>query len=177
MSGHRRAAVALHGLQAFDRQAMLAELPIADQQILQGYLNELDALGFSNGPDLLQQLPPSMTAIPADGDSGEPAAVLRRASAAQLLDCLQEEPASLIARVLALDNWPWQEALLTQLAAPLRQRVRAQMQALPAAPRLQACLLATLAQKLAALPVRRVAPLASKRKPHWLAAWRQRWSR
>ena len=39
MSGHRQAAVALHGLAEEDRTLILAELPPADQATLQDYLN------------------------------------------------------------------------------------------------------------------------------------------
>lgn len=130
MSGHRRAAVALHGLKAEDRQWMLAELPAADQQILQQYIDELDALGFSYGPELAVDLAAKPITKPVKADEPEniapPGALqqLQKASAEQMLACLQDEPASLIARLIALHDWPWREALLTQMSALARQRVR-----------------------------------------------------
>jgi hypothetical protein len=137
MSGHRRAAVALHGLNAEDRKWMLAELPAADQQILQQYLDELDELGFSYGPELAVDLAASPVTSPVTkpvksdkSDESEniapPGALqqLQKACAEQVLVCLQDEPASLIARLLALHDWPWREALLTQMSALARQRVR-----------------------------------------------------
>ncbi len=170
MSGHRRAAVALHGLQAADRQAMLAQLPEQDQHILQDYLAELDALGFSYGPDLAQELP-------ARAETGvDPVQQLRRMPLARLLPVLADEPALVIARVLQMHAWPWQESFLGQLPALLKQRVRAHLaQDLPAAPKLQAFLLDKLLRKIASQPPGRSNP--APQAISWLAKWRQKWSR
>lgn len=172
MSGHRRAAVALHGLQAADRQAMLSQLPEHDQQILQDYLAELDALGFSYGPDLAQEIPVRVDKGPAV----DAVTQLRRMPLARLLPALADEPAMVIARVLQIQAWPWQENFLGQLPALLKQRVRGHLaQGLPPAPKLQACLLENLLRKIASQPPRRMNP--APQAVSWLANWRQRWSR
>ena len=153
MSGHRRAAVALHGLNPEDRQWMLAELPAADQQILQQYLEELDALGFSYGPELAADLAAGPVKAAEPENIAPPGTLqrLQKASAEQMLACLQDEPASLIARLMALHDWPWREAMLTQMSALARQRVRtllADPVANSPAPMLDDFLLDTVAARL-----------------------------
>jgi hypothetical protein len=135
---------------------MLAELPAADQQILQQYIEELDALGFSYGPELAADLAagPVKAAEPENIPSHAPPGSLQqlqKASAEQMLACLQDEPASLIARLMALHDWPWREAMLTQMSALARQRVRtllADPVANSPAPMLDDFLLDTVAARL-----------------------------
>ena len=151
---------------------MLAQLPVQDQQILQEYLSELDALGFSYGPELAQEIP----AMVESGGVADPASRLRHMPLARLVPVLADEPALVIARVLQIEAWPWQERFLAQLPALLKQRVRSHLlQHDSAAPKLQAWLLANLLRKIASQPPARksVAPKAVS----WLASWRQRWSR
>lgn len=187
MSGHRRAALALHGLQARDKQWLLAQLPAQDQSILQGHLQELDTLGFQYEPDLLEQLPAASEAAPAPypalqkgpaspeqmvPDQMDPidAAIghIARAGAEQILLLVQDEPLGWLARLLACQPWPWQPALLEQLPAPTRQRVRTM--SVPAAPQLDRSLLLALQQAIADAPTPLPAPLPQRR---WFAWWRR----
>lgn len=121
MSGHRQAALALYGLTAQDQDAILAELPPQDQQVLRTYLAELAELGFDGGA-----VPPAMP--DSQGAAASPASAaeqVRRASAQALFEAVGSEPASLIAALLAIDTWPWAAGLLDLLAAPQRTQVRA----------------------------------------------------
>ena len=113
MSGHRQAAVALHGLVEEDRQLILAQLPDADQSTLRGYLAELAELGFDSGGMATGVAEP--VAKPAAG-----APELAHAAPATMLRLLENEPASLVAQVLALEQWRWSAGLLA-LSAPARR--------------------------------------------------------
>jgi hypothetical protein len=120
MTGHRRAAVALHGLHAADRKWILDALPCADREQLTRYLGELKDLGFVDGEAIADTQvfhPPS-----ADKAGPEsPADRLGQASAAQVFACLEREHASLIAQILLIREWRWAEGFL-QLFAPLRRK-------------------------------------------------------
>lgn len=114
MSGHRRAALALHELVPADRELVLAELPEGEQRLLRGYLDELEELGFGGVAvnEVLAGEPPSSAAqVVAGADAG---AVLR---------ALDGEPAFLICALLGAQSWPWESALLAALPAHLRLRV------------------------------------------------------
>ncbi len=184
MSGHRRSAVALHGLNANDRQWMLAQLPAADQQILQQYLNELDALGFCYGPELADELK-SESQPPAAMPPVRPLLALeqvQQASAQQMRLCLQEEPASLVARLLAQHEWVWQDALLAQMSALARQRVRSLLaETMAPAPMLDEFLLNAVAARLREpgllAPSQNPASQPANKKIGWLATWGMQWKR
>ena len=161
MSGHRRTAVALHGLHEQDRQWMLAELAPQDQATVRAHLKELDELGFSYGPDMIGEVnkPPLDAASPLP-----PLQRLQLATVQQLLALLQEEPAALIARLFSLHAWPWQEALLNQLPAARRQRIRSLMQPIPATS-LDDFLIDALARRLQAQPSLQADGAAPRSKP------------
>ncbi len=159
MSGHRRTAVLLHGMHEQDRQWMLAELAPKDQATVRAYLEELDALGFSYGPDMMAQVNQPTTPL-------SPLQSLQLAGVQQMLALLQEEPPGLIARLFSLHTWPWQEALLKQLPANKRQRIRGLMVPAPASA-LDSFLIDTLAKRLQALPQADIAAPRNKPAPWW----------
>lgn len=112
MSGHRRAAAALHALAEADRAAILARLPAPDQAMLRGYLDELQALGFqSEGADF--------------GALDAPPARLELAPAGMVFSVLEHEPAVLVAQVLALQQWPWEAEVLALCTSARRDLIRA----------------------------------------------------
>jgi hypothetical protein len=119
MSGHRQAAAALYGLARADQDGILSELAERDQRILRGYLAELTELGFdktvtmapSNGTQPAEQ-PPSATAGAVEF---APGSRLRGAGASEVFAVVAQEPAALIAQLLALEAWPWAEAILDML--------------------------------------------------------------
>lgn len=120
MSGHRQAAIALHGIGAIDRKLILAELPAADRATLTAYLRELKELGF-DGADVDEVLPSAPPPAPA-------ATSLDRIAAARsdtMFAIFQHEPASLTAQFLALQDWPWAPAMLDLFPAIQRERIRA----------------------------------------------------
>ena len=123
MSGHRQAALALYALSPPDQHAILAELPGPDQAQLRGYLAELAELGFDDvasgpapAPARLFSLAPRAPATPAEQ--------LRRAQAAAVAAVLADEPAGLVARVLAGDTWPWHDDFMAMLEPGRRAQVQ-----------------------------------------------------
>lgn len=136
MSGYKQAAAALHGLNPADQEQVLAQLPAADQDILRGYLAEMQALGFARAP--------AAAALPA-------AAMLRAASAETLYAVLAPEPPGLLAQFLAIEAWPASAALLALFPAPQRERIAAvQAGQGPVAPAVAAALQELLASRLPA---------------------------
>lgn len=121
MSGHRQAAVALHAVGKADQEAVLAELPAADQDILRTYLAELSELGFD--AEVAQAAAVGMPAVSSPAVNGKPLAAreqLRLADALSMYEVLNHEPASLIAQLLSLETWPWAADFLDQFAPARR---------------------------------------------------------
>ncbi len=162
MPAHRQSALLLHGLSQADQRWVLAQLPQDDAQVLRGHLRELKQLGIPADPSLASSLAPAGAHASADAD----AAALGRASAAGMQLALSEEPAWLVAQLLALRPWPWRAAFLDGLAPERRNAIAS---AAPAglAPRAEAALLATL---LAALLRELTASLAMPAMPSTVPA-------
>ena len=114
MSGHRQAAAALYALDDRDQGLILAELPAGDQAILRDYLAELAELGFDKAAN--SDAPPRRAA--------DPVGRLMAASAPSMLAILGQEPATLVAQVLALECWPWTAQFLELLPPHRRALVR-----------------------------------------------------
>jgi hypothetical protein len=117
MSGHRQAALALYRLGAPDQDLILAELPDADQARLRGYLAELAELGFDD--TLPAPTPPRLFSLVARAPAS-PHEQVRAAPAAAIAALLADEPAGLVAQVLASEPWPWHGELL-ELLDPARR--------------------------------------------------------
>lgn len=125
----RRAALLLHAMAPADRAWMLAQLPEGARIRLQALLRELVALGIPHDAALLRQV--AATRAPAEepildvprGDPGSdvPFATVAGADAARLAAVLRDEPADLVATLLAVRDWTWRDAFLRQLG-PLRAR-------------------------------------------------------
>ncbi len=115
MSGRQRAAVALFALMPEDRELILAELQPQEQALLRGQLREMQELGFERGA-----MPWLQTAAPSAGGNED---ALARASAAALFAILENEPAALVAEVLALREWPCRDALLALFPAGRRNAI------------------------------------------------------
>ncbi len=173
MSGHRHAAVALHALASADQEQILAALPRADQAILRGYIDELDALGF-DPEQSARALAPSAARVAADPQAGA-VHQIRHANATTMSHVLSGEPARLVAQVLALENWPWAGGLLANLDPLFHTLVRAaQADAAPIGSARRACLLGALAQRVAQYQAAHPATDVDAAPTGWLAkvtAW------
>lgn len=128
MSGHRRAAVALHGLHEEDRRWVLAQLPEEDCSTLSAYLDELKALGFD------QKSSVSIGGGSTLGNVGAPAQPIERlqaATAEQMFHVLNSEPSSLIAGLLSIRDWTWGHSFLQMLPPARREYIRNAMNGMP----------------------------------------------
>jgi hypothetical protein len=114
MSGHRKAALALHALGRDDRAMVLAALPDADQRILRAHLDELAELGFD-----------ASTAEIALRDTCDPTPheAIAAADPDDILHIVGNEPAALIGVLLNAGPWAWEAAFLARLPAHLRLRL------------------------------------------------------
>lgn len=144
MSGHRQAAAALYALDDRDQGLILAELPADDQAILRNYLAELADLGFARAAN--SDAPPPRAA--------DPAGRLMAASAPSMLAILGQEPATLVAQVLALECWPWTAQFLELLPPHRRALVREASNAgVTAAPARDSFLIEAMDAALSRMPV------------------------
>ncbi|MGK5049015.1 hypothetical protein ACQ4WP_24415 [Janthinobacterium sp. GB4P2] len=143
MSGHRRAALALHALEDADRALILGQLEPHDQHRLEAHLRELHELGFQRGGDAAEVMQSAAASKEESGDR------LASASAQQMFALLRHEPAALVARVISLQEWRWSADLLTLFDALRRQQIATlQAQFSTAAPELDRALLEQLQQQL-----------------------------
>jgi hypothetical protein len=117
VSGHRKAALALHALASEDRDAVLAELPEADRHVLRAHLDELTALGFDPG---------AIDDVLADRPAAAPRERVDMADVADVLRVVGDEPVSFLAALLHAGPWRWEAALLGALPGHLRVRLEAQ---------------------------------------------------
>jgi len=116
MSGHRKAALALHALSPEDRQHVLESLPEADQRQVQAYLGELAELGFT--------VDAANEALAAPVGTVEPREIVRAAAPEDIAKALQDEPASLVAALVGIEPWPWTHRFLTALPESRREAIQ-----------------------------------------------------
>jgi len=124
MIGYRRAAVALHGVAEEDRSWVLNALPTADKATLVQLLSELKELGFSDDASNVVDLFDAPTKA-VDVVSATVSHRIRHADAEHLFSILENEPASLIAQCLSIDQWPWSEQFLNLFPAARKERILA----------------------------------------------------
>jgi len=117
VSGHRKAALALHALAPEDQDAVLAELPEADRHVLRTHLDELMALGFDPG---------AIDDVLADRPAAPPRDRVDMADAADVLRVVGDEPVSFLAALLQAGPWRWETAVLAALPGHVRVRLAAQ---------------------------------------------------
>ncbi len=166
VSGHRQAAVALHALAAVDRESILQQLPAADQAALRGYLGELRALGFESAGATADVLALAAATAPAK------VADLSSATARTMFVLLQDEPATLVAQVLALRPWPWSAALLAMCPPARREAIEAvRVDAAPARDNFLRVALAARLAELAPSVVVAAAPGRWRRLRDMVASW------
>lgn len=135
----RKAALLLHSLPQSDRLWLIARLPKVEQGVVRGLLGELEGLGIPADRELLGEVldPKHERPVPSPrGEHGAPSPVTRhegerradvevleRASLADLVRLLREEPSGLIAQLLLVRPWPWGRDLVKQLAPLKRHQV------------------------------------------------------
>ncbi len=154
LAGPRKAALLLHAMASETRLWLLSQLPEAQAETLRGLLAELSELGIPADETLLREVladPDNATAAPS---TDAQLAVIEQAGPGTLWLALRDEPAGLVARLLALFDLRWEQAFLDQLGPSKRHQVqsllarfRIEQQGSP--DRLRTTLLALVAEKLA----------------------------
>ena len=119
-SESRHAALLLHTLAPDDRHWLLERLPAGERRQLEALVAELGAIGIPPAPELLDDLA-TAPARPAAGAQALPG--LACAAVDDVEAVLADEPAELVARVMALGAWPWIDDVLARIPAPRRQQV------------------------------------------------------
>ncbi|WP_423199788.1 MULTISPECIES: hypothetical protein [unclassified Cupriavidus] len=150
----RRAALALHAMSAVDRAWMLGRLPAASLGTLRGHLRELQALGVPRDSSLLDVTdvePPDEGAGPDCNSNASLAVRAAALPAERVAEALREEPASLVASLLAIQDWPWRQAVLQRLGASQARHIQeyALTAMLRSAPARDAMLMRTLIKRAA----------------------------
>ena len=144
----RQAALVLHGMTSADRQWALDQLPMAQRERLEGLLLELHDLGIPQDTNVLAPfaIPSSpVSEAPEEPFMGAPSAqahslehlyhALQRSTGQQLFVVLREEPPMVLARLLQVTAWQWEDDVLRRLDAALRAKVQALRASLEHTPR------------------------------------------
>lgn len=118
----RRAALTLHALPAPDREWVLRRLDPHQQRLLGDQLRELQALGIVADDRLVRD---ALTQAPSEEATPAWKEMLRAADAERVHALIQNEPAALVARLLALGPWPWEADLMERLGPAGRAHVSA----------------------------------------------------
>ena len=170
MNGSRQAALTLHALPAAERNWVLERLEPQERQLMQSHLDELAALGIPADQRLVDE------ALNKARAAAAPRAVIAGASAMTMQTLLSAEPAGLVARVLALGDWPWARELMAGLAAQRREEVQSSReQAQVPRPQLDEWLLDELERRVqAVLPEEIPLQEAPAAKPGWIRLGRGR---
>lgn len=142
-SAARQAALLLHAMPHADRVWVLGQLPAGQRSQLSTLVEELQQLGIPQDPGLidlavasgqaneLQSAPLPITAEEIDALALERQFLehLDAQGRMALSNLLRTEPPILVARFLALGQWPWKDAVLGQLGAVKRRQVEEYCQA------------------------------------------------
>ncbi|HVZ46122.1 MAG TPA: hypothetical protein VHA82_20110 [Ramlibacter sp.] len=165
----RRAALALHGAHASDREWLIAQLVPPQRSLVRALLAELDALGLPRdaamaGHGLACTEPARHSARAWHPDDADPCA---------LANVLLQEPASLVAEVLGLMSAPCRDRVLAlldrrrvQVPMPEARHVRSQPRTARAA-----ALIEALRSRLAGLEATPVRRNPVDRLKSWLKSW------
>jgi hypothetical protein len=154
LAGPRKAALLLHAMASETRLWLLSQLPEAQAETLRGLLAELRELGIPADQELLRDV----LAAPDQADAAPTAeaqlAIIEQAGPGTLWLALRDEPAGLVARLLALFDLQWEQAFLDQLGPSKRHQVQSLVARFRAEPQgapdqLRATLLTLVAEKLA----------------------------
>ncbi|WP_433693401.1 hypothetical protein [Herbaspirillum seropedicae] len=125
-SGTRRAALLLHTLPLRERQPLLNSFTEEQRRSLQELLKELESLGIPHDRALLDQTLATLQIVPSTGVPQHDRIWLQaiaRDQVVQLAQILMDEPAELIARLLAAGPWHWSGDLMATLELPKRRQV------------------------------------------------------
>lgn len=120
-TANKRAALALHGLSAKDREWVLSQLPTSDKETLSGHLNELKELGF---PGDVSDLVDEVTAADPPARIAPEVAVIDAAAPKIVQRVLKDEQATTLALIMSCHPWRWQKRVMRGLGRVRSRAVR-----------------------------------------------------
>lgn len=153
MTGLRKAALYLHGLDAADRHWLLDALSDAERARLQTTLDELKGMGVPSGgawfPELAH-LHSLDTRAAGDNDIAEALERIDRADIERVARVLAAEPGNLVTWVLKRKSWSWRQAYLGRQTPDRREALLRALETPTQAlkPKVDEALLITLAVRL-----------------------------
>jgi hypothetical protein len=153
MNGLRKAALYLHGLEEADRCWLLDALSDDEREPLQATLAELDAMGVPGGKVWLPELAEANVMevhVEQCHSLASETEIIDVADLSRLTGYFENEPLRIVALVLKLRVWSWQQDYIDKQNAHDRKRLlRAlQLQASPLKPKVKDAMLSTLAERL-----------------------------
>jgi hypothetical protein len=151
MSGYRQAALALHELNESDRSWILGRIPDEKRAQLSTLLAELRNLGIPAESGFAEHFAAHQEVQVQEPRIAGPRELLRNAKPDRLVHILHGEPAWLVAAVLSIESWSWQEGFLERTGAERRAAIRADMRR-HLAPKLAEALVAQLESRFASQP-------------------------
>ncbi len=131
--GSRQAALLLHALSTSDRAWMLERIDSHDRDALNALLDELKELGIPTDESLvsraIENFSPTTQNVELAVGISDDIAFQNTVRSIELMDpnmlasAMLDEPDLLIARVLSIRPWPWQELMLSQYSVIRRKRI------------------------------------------------------
>jgi hypothetical protein len=119
-TANKRAALALHGLTVEDRNWVLSKLASRDQELLGGFLDELQELGF---PSELSDLAHEVDAKKTSLDAVPEVQLVDAAAPKTVYGVLKNEQVPTIALVMAYHPWQWRKRVMRLLGRAKRRSV------------------------------------------------------
>jgi hypothetical protein len=163
----------LSEVSAADRDWIVRALSVSAKARLRG-------LAARHGIERAGTSPPaSLPAAPvaATPPEGDVERTLEAARPASVVSCLEAEPAWILAALLAMRAWSWEESLLARLAPSRRLEVARLRASVPRlSPKLAAVLARTLAQRIAAAGATQEPGLERMLRRTKPRAWRRGWA-
>jgi hypothetical protein len=148
----RRSALALHAMDAVDRDWMLSRLSAAECAQVRPQLAELRMLGIPASATLAGEMVWGRSDEPAIALPPTARQLVARAPALAVFALLANEPARMIGLVLASGDWPWRDEFFRMLTPRVQRQVsKASAPSLLPTPALAQALVAAVAEQIVPL--------------------------
>ena len=119
---NKRAALALHGLSARDREWVLSQLGASDREVVSAHLDELESLGFPNDvSDIVEEALADRQPV-----NQIPEVEIIDAAAPKIVHrVLKDEQPATLALIMEYHPWRWQKRVMRALGRAKGRAIRA----------------------------------------------------
>jgi hypothetical protein len=115
-TGHRHAALLLHGMATEDRVWLLSQLDAPQRASLMPLLEELAQLAIPPDAGLVTEAVQTTLAEGAfDASFDSLAAQVTALPVQKVVEILRREPHAIVSRIVSMRAWPWRHAVVMQL--------------------------------------------------------------